>query len=63
MYIHDVIGSLRQQLLEINEKIHTLRFNVKLMEVYLSQVSDYPAPGSVSRETEAHDGDTTTVSS
>lgn len=50
MMIHDVIASLRRTDFDLRHSIDELRMCVSLMEVYLSQVSDYPAP-PVSRET------------
>lgn len=52
MYIHDVIHELRRTNFHFRQDLAALRLQVSLMEVYLSQVSDYPAPpSSVPRET------------
>jgi len=50
-YIHDVIENLRAHDAKLQRSIDELRLTVHMVEKYLSQISDYPAPGKVSRET------------
>lgn len=53
MYIADVIAQLRARDLALQGQIHALAHTLHMVEVYLSEVSNYPHPGrvDVSRET------------
>jgi len=66
MYIHDVIGQIREAYLMVRQEIDGLRTQVHMLEWQLQQVMTLDEPvyivrprGDVSRETEAHDGDPT----
>jgi len=50
MYIHDVIASLRERDLKLAREIRSIMAILSIVERYLAEVSDYPAP-PVSRET------------